>query len=198
MISREVARCAQATSVWRSGEVSSQLAAAALDVNILVTAYSATLDTATIDDSIAACISDEAPPTFWKNYISKLKEIAVERSGPWQHIPAPIREVFEKATRYMAQSAGTMRDRSQEPGGITQEVDASDWVNYDSETSRFLNRLWEDDPAFANDLHVHTLAVVSACCKTDTRSRNQAWVMMLRKVTSRERWRNPSSCRISM
>ena len=70
-------------------------------------------------------------------------------------------------------------------------------VNYDLETSRFLNRLWEDDPAFANDLHVHTLAVVSVCCKTDTRNRNQAWVIMLSE-DFKERMRNLSTCKISM
>ena len=183
--------------VWRSGEVSFGQEAANLDLNILVTSYSATLDAATINTSIAACVSDRACRSFWMDYISKLKEIAVERSGPWKHMPAPIREAFEKAVRYMARIPGPIRDRSQGPGDITQEGDASDWMDHDSETSRFINTLWEDDPAFANDLHVHMLAVVSAWCKTDTRNGNQAWDMMLSE-NLRERMRNPSTCIISM
>ena len=88
--------------------------------------------------------------------------------------------------------------QAQELENITQDDDVPVWEQYDLETSTFLNTVWEDLPSgFKDGLRVRTIAVVSACCKTDVKIENRAWDTMRRDVFNWE-ISDPVACRIGM
>ena len=108
--------------VWQDGEVLFGLEAENLDVNILITAYSATLDATTIRTSISACNSDEAGLEFWRNYIHRLEATIVNRSGQWESLPKRVHDVFRKAVHHMVQSPDVAR-------GNLQEINSKDRIS---------------------------------------------------------------------
>ena len=75
--------------VWRGREVSTESEAASLDIDILVTAYSATLEVSALHNSIVA-LSESTDPAFWYEYTSKLEESATTLSDPRYRWSKPV------------------------------------------------------------------------------------------------------------
>ena len=169
---------------WRSSEESSQLDAADLDINILLTAYSATLDVTTIDTSIAACVSERVGLRFWRNYIHRLEETIVNRYGQWERLPKRVDDVFRTAVQHMVKSADVMARSDlqgtspQDKMSITRVLELEE---QDSEKTNVLCTMWEDLD-LTRDLQARARALVSMCCKTNARRAHEAFSSLRNKI----------------
>ena len=184
---------------WRSSEESSQLDAADLDINILLTAYSATLDVTTIDTSIAACVSERVGLRFWRNYIHRLEETIVKRYGQWERLPKRVHDVFRTAVQHMVKSLDVVACGNLQginPQDTMSVIRVLELEEQDSEKSNVLCTMWKDLD-LARDLQARARALVSMCCKTNARRAHEAF-SSLREDIKIEAVRDPVTCRIGM
>ena len=148
-----------------------------LDVNILVTAYSATLDAATLNSSVAACLSDNAKPPFWTMYMSKLKETVVNHAGPWERWPKPVLDVFGKIAGKVIQGTDLTQvsnDVEVNHGDDTAPIQPK---KVPSEDLDFLRTVWREYPRCAS-VPMQLRALVSTRHGVDTTNAHAAWEML--------------------
>lgn len=175
--------------VWRGGEVFTKLEDASLDINILVTAYSATLDVAALDNALSA-LSDYTNYRTWSEYVAKLETAITNRSGPINSWPWADADRFWRAVgnTLLLFTAHTLARNTDDP---SRSHDTGASVEKFAEDNNFLRPAGRIKRV---DIKTVLQALKSMSRKDDVANADSLWAQVMSKTGFC--FSDPMSCKI--